>query len=69
MAAKTSIKLDKHLCERARAVADAAGYSSLEEFIAHLIEQRIADIETDPAAAAGISPEMLRRLKGLGYIE
>ena len=32
------IKLDKDLLERVRKFADIAGYSSVEEFIAHALE-------------------------------
>ncbi len=44
--------------------AQAAGYSSVEEFVTHLIEKELARLEneTDDRAAA-------ERLRGLGYIE
>jgi hypothetical protein len=61
---KTSVKLSKTLCARARAAAKASGYSGLEEFIEHAIEQELARIEE----AEG-KEEVLRRLKGLGYLE
>jgi predicted DNA-binding protein len=64
MLSKTSVKLSKALCERARIAAEAAGYSSLEEFIEHAIEKELAGIEE----AEG-KEEVLRRLKGLGYLE
>jgi metal-responsive CopG/Arc/MetJ family transcriptional regulator len=64
MLSKASVKLSKALCERARVAAEAAGYSSLEEFIEHAIEKELANIEE----AEG-KEEVLRRLKGLGYIE
>ncbi len=64
MLSKASVKLNKALCERARVAAEAAGYSSLEEFIEHAIEKELAHIEE----AEG-KEEVLRRLKGLGYLE
>jgi metal-responsive CopG/Arc/MetJ family transcriptional regulator len=60
----TSVKLDKSLCERAAKAARKAGYSSLEEFIAHAIEKQLAHLEE-----AESKEEILRRLKGLGYID
>ena len=61
---KTSVKLNKALCERARVHAEKAGYSSLEEFIEHAIERELAKVE-DP----GTRDELENKLKGLGYLE
>jgi hypothetical protein len=57
------VKLDKALLERARKFASAAGYSSVDEFIAHLVEKELATLES-----AGDDDEVKKRLKGLGYI-
>ena len=59
----SSIKLDKTLLAKARRYADVAGYSSVEEFITHVLEKEIAHLET-----AGTDDEIRKRLKGLGYI-
>ena len=59
----SSIKLDKALLAKARRYADLAGYSSVEEFITHVLEKEIAHLET-----AGTDDEIRKRLKGLGYI-
>jgi hypothetical protein len=59
----SSIKLDKTLLAKARRYADLAGYSSVEEFITHVLEKEIAHL--DPA---GTDEEIKKRLKGLGYI-
>jgi hypothetical protein len=59
----SSIKLDKNLLAKARRYADLAGYSSVEEFITHVLEKEIAHLET-----AGTDDEIRKRLKGLGYI-
>jgi hypothetical protein len=59
----SSIKLDKTLLAKARRYADLAGYSSVEEFITHVLEKEIAHLET-----AGTDDEIKKRLKGLGYI-
>lgn len=60
----TTVKLDKSLCQRAAAAAKKAGYSSVEEFIEHAIENQLAQFE-DPEA----KDEVLRQLKGLGYLD
>lgn len=57
------IKLDKDLIKRAGKAASIAGYSSVEEFVAHLIEKELAKIED-----ASSEEEMKKRLQGLGYI-
>lgn len=60
----TSIKLDKALFDRVKRCADAAGYSSPEEFVVHVIEKELAQIE-DGAS----DEEIMQKLQGLGYIE
>jgi len=57
------IKLDKDLLERVRKFADMAGYSSVEEFIAHALEKELAQLEE-----ADSEEEIKKRLKGLGYL-
>jgi hypothetical protein len=59
----SSLKLDKTLLAKAKRYADVAGYSSVEEFITHVLEKEIAHLET-----AGTEDEIKKRLKGLGYI-
>jgi hypothetical protein len=57
------IKLEKGLYERARKCSELAGYSSVDEFIVHLIEKELAQLE-----GAESDDEIKQRLKGLGYI-
>ena len=57
------IKLDKELLQRAEKAASLAGYSSVDEFITHIIERELSKIED-----ASSEEEMKNRLKGLGYI-
>ncbi len=64
LSSKTSLKLDKALCDRARDHAAKAGYSSLEEFVQHVIERELAKDEE-----AGSHEEIEKKLKGLGYLE
>ena len=58
------IKLDTELFEKAKTCAESAGYSSLEEFITHLIEKEIAKLDEAESQEA-----LEKRLQGLGYIE
>ena len=57
------IKLDKELYKKAKGFAVAAGYSSVDEFVSHLVERevmKIDDVESEE--------ELKKRLHGLGYI-
>jgi hypothetical protein len=58
------IKIEKALLERAKKCADLAGYSSVDEFITHLIEKELSKLE----GGGGGDEEIKERLKGLGYI-
>ena len=62
--AGAKVKIDKDLYQRAKRVAEIAGYSSTEEFITHLIERELAKLEQsgDP------DDKVKERLRGLGYI-
>lgn len=57
------IKLDKDLIDRAKQIAEVAGYASHEEFITHIIESELAKFED-----AGSDEDITEKLKGLGYI-
>lgn len=52
------IKIDSNLLDRAKEAAEAAGYSRVDEFITHLIEQGIKQGGSDDD-----------QLRGLGYID
>ena len=58
------IKIDSALFARAKNVVDVAGYSSLEEFISHIIEKEVALYEQSNA-----DEKTAEKLRGLGYIE
>jgi len=58
------VKLDHVIVERAKRAAEAAGYSSVEEFIEHAIEKELANHE-----GPDDKEELVRQLKGLGYIK
>jgi hypothetical protein len=59
-----SIKIPKDLWSRIERAAKAGGYSSPEEFAQHVLEKYVPrSDETDSR------DEILKRLKGLGYLE
>jgi metal-responsive CopG/Arc/MetJ family transcriptional regulator len=57
------IKIDDNLYDRVKKVAQVAGYSSPEEFIIHIIEKELGQLE------ASDDQIVMERLRGLGYIE
>ena len=58
------IKIDSNLYDRLKAVTEVAGYSSVEEFVVHMIEKELEQIEAPDDDKA-----VEERLRGLGYIE
>jgi hypothetical protein len=59
-----TIKLNKDLWDRVKKYAGAAGYSSPEEFVEHVLERELAKLED-----AGSDEEIVKKLQGLGYID
>lgn len=57
------IKIDNELFERLKDCAVIVGYSSTDEFITHVLEKEVNLIEE-----AEDDPDVMERLKGLGYI-
>ena len=58
------IKIDSNLLARAKDAAGTAGYSSVEEFVAHIIETELAKHEDSKN-----DEKVADQLRGLGYIE
>jgi hypothetical protein len=58
------IKIDSKLLDRAKRVAEAAGYSSVDELVAHSIEVELQKHEAEEA-----EQQVADQLRGLGYIE
>jgi len=61
---RTNVKLNKTLVQRAARIAEHTGYSSVEEFIEHVIEKELAHFEDSDS-----KEEIVKKLKGLGYLE
>lgn len=57
------IKIEKELYEQVKNIAEEAGYSSIEEFVTHILER-----EVNPPGVDDRDEDTLNRLKGLGYI-
>ena len=58
------IKIEAGLLERAKRAAAAAGYSSVEEFVAHCVENELKKHEVDE-----VESQVTDQLRGLGYME
>ncbi len=61
---KSTVKLKKDLWERVKRCAAVAGYASPEEFVEHVLDKELSKIETSAS-----DEEILKKLKGLGYLE
>jgi predicted DNA-binding protein len=60
----TTIKLNKEVWQRVKKCSEAAGYSSPEEFVEHIVERELEKLEDAESDA-----EIVKRLQGLGYLE
>ncbi|NQS98821.1 MAG: hypothetical protein HQ591_10230 [candidate division Zixibacteria bacterium] len=60
---KLKLKIDSDIYEKLRELSERAGYSSLEEFVMHLIEKEVSLLDE-----AENDDELKQRLQGLGYI-
>lgn len=58
------IALKKEISQRIERCAKAGGYSSPQEFVEHIIERELARLED-----AQSDEEIVKKLKGLGYID
>lgn len=58
------VTIDDGLLDRAKRAAQVAGYSGVEEFVAHCIENELQKLKVDEAER-----QVADQLRGLGYIE
>ncbi len=63
MFGKKGIQLDPALMEKVKAAAAKAGYASVDEFVAHVLERELS--RTDDASN---DEDVKKKLEGLGYI-
>ncbi|HXX20137.1 MAG TPA: hypothetical protein VEJ46_12105 [Candidatus Acidoferrum sp.] len=66
---KNHVKIDDELYTKAKQCAELAGYSSVEEFIQHILEKEIRQILGGDSIEDATPEEIKKRLQGLGYIE
>ncbi len=57
------IKLENELFNRVKKFAEIAGYSSVEEFVTHVLEKELSSIDESES-----EEEVKKRLQGLGYL-
>lgn len=62
--AGTKVKLEKELYQRVKEFSNKAGYSSIDEFVSHVLEEAIGSLE--PAEDEEV---VKQRLQGLGYLK
>jgi len=60
-----TVRLKRTLWTRVKQCAEAGGYSSLEEFVEHVLEKEVSRLLSEGTS----DEEILRKLKGLGYLE
>jgi hypothetical protein len=65
---KGRLKLSPDLLERAGKAAETAGYSTVEEFVAHVLDREIGKIEGAKRDSGEDAEALKERLRGLGYI-
>jgi len=58
------VKIEGSLYARLEKAAVAGGYASTEEFIVHVLDQEVANLERSQD-----DDEIKKQLRGLGYIE
>jgi hypothetical protein len=63
MFGKKGIQLDAALMEKVKAAAAKAGYASVDEYVAHILERELS--RTDDASH---DEDVKKKLEGLGYI-
>jgi len=59
----SKIKIEKELLDKCKKYAALAGYSSVEEFISHTLENAVKQLEESDS-----EEDIKKRLQGLGYI-
>jgi len=59
-----TVKINKVLCAKVKACAKSGGYSSADEFVEHVLEKELASFQE-----AESDEEIIRKMKGLGYLD
>ena len=67
MFGRNTVRLSSALLSQAKEAAERAGYSSVDEFVAHVVERELARLASP--ASHDLKDEITKQLKGLGYLE
>lgn len=59
------IRIEKDLYERVKSCSEEAGYSSVEEFVTHVLEKEVEKHHRQEEDQS----EVEKRLRGLGYLD
>ena len=69
------VKVDRELYDQLKRCADAGGYSSVEEFVTHVLEREVKRLTSGDDGGDGSTggddsdeEKIKKRLQGLGYI-
>ena len=57
------IKVENELYDRMKRFSEIAGYSSVEEFVSHVLEKELSTVDDSES-----EEEVKKRLQGLGYL-
>ncbi|WP_010582755.1 hypothetical protein [Schlesneria paludicola] len=60
----SKVAVEPSLYDRAKKAAETAGYSSVDEFIAHCIENELKRMKVESAES-----QVANQLRGLGYLK
>jgi len=63
------VKIEGELLEKAKQCAEACGYSSVDEFVLHMLERELNRVLPPDEGSAPSKDVVKQRLQGLGYIE
>jgi hypothetical protein len=64
MFGKKGIQLDPALMEKVKVAAAKAGYASVDEYVAHVLERELSKSDDN----ASNDEDVKKKLEGLGYI-
>ena len=63
--AKLKFKIDSDMKDRLEKVSEAGGYSSVEEFVLHIIQRELDKLDPESDES---EEDIRKKLEGLGYL-
>jgi len=61
---RPKVRIDPGLYASVKQAAETAGYATVDEFVTHVLEKAVADVQSAQSEA-----DVRKRLQGMGYIE